>query len=102
MLVQYLLDPLDIPITHTFAMDKIIKVCEMFAEKIGLLFNPLKSKLLSFNVDNTATVYVTLGNITVRTSLHEKQLGNFTIKNIYDRNMKNMCVDSLVKQSHFM
>ena len=29
-----------------YAMDKMIKVCEIFAEKIGLLFNPLKSKLL--------------------------------------------------------
>ena len=27
-----------------YAMDKIIKVCEIFVDKIGLLFNPLKSK----------------------------------------------------------
>ena len=25
-----------------YAMDKLIKVCEIFADKIGLLFNPLK------------------------------------------------------------
>ena len=60
----------------------MIKVCEIFADKIGLLFNPLKSKLLCY------TVYVTLGNTTVRTSLHEKHLGNFISNNIYDRNIK--------------
>ena len=69
-------------------MDKMIKVCEIFADKIGLLFNPLKSKLLCYNVDNPDTVYVTLGNTTVRTSLHEKHLGNFISNNIYDRNIK--------------
>ena len=71
-----------------YGMDKIIKVCEIFDDKIGLLFNPLKSKLLCFNVDNPDTVYVTLGNTTVRTSLHEKHLGNFISNHIYDRNVK--------------
>ena len=71
-----------------YAMDKMIKVCEIFADKIGLLFNPLKSKLLCYNVDNPDTVYVTLGNTTVRTSLHEKHLGNFISNNIYDINIK--------------
>ena len=54
-----------------YAMDKMIKVCGIFAEKKKLLFNPLKSKLLCYNVDNPDAVYVTLGNTTVRTSLHE-------------------------------
>ena len=69
-------------------MDKMIKVYEIFDDKIGLLFNPLKSKLLCYNVDNSDTVYVTLGNTTFRTSLHEKHLGNFISNNIYDRNIK--------------
>ena len=47
-----------------YVIDKIIKVCEIFADKIGLLFNPLKSKLC-YNVDNPDTVYVTLANTTV-------------------------------------
>ena len=34
------------------------------------------------------TVYVTLGNTTVRTSLHEKHLGHFISNNIYDINIK--------------
>ena len=37
-----------------YAMDKMINVCKLFADKIGFLFNPLKSKLLCYNVD---TVY---------------------------------------------
>ena len=39
-----------------YAMDTIIKVCEIFADKIGLLFNPLKSKLLCYNLDNPDTI----------------------------------------------
>ena len=39
-----------------YAMDKMIKACELFADKIVLLFNPLKSKLLCYNVDNPDTV----------------------------------------------
>ena len=68
-----------------YAIDKMITVSGIFADKIGLLFNSLKSKLY---VDNLDTVYVTLGNTTVRTSLHKKHLGNFISNNIYDRNIK--------------
>ena len=39
-------------------------------------------------MDNPDTVYVKLGNTTVRTSLHERHLGNFISNNIYDRNIK--------------
>ena len=39
-----------------YAMDKMIKVCEIFADKIGFLFNTLKSRLLFYNVDNPNTV----------------------------------------------
>ena len=38
--------------------------------------------------DNPDTAYVTLGNTTVRTSLHKHFLGNFISNNIYDRNIK--------------
>ena len=34
------------------------------------------------------TVYVKLGNTTVRTSFHEKHFGNFSSYNFYDRNIK--------------
>ena len=39
-----------------YAMYTIIKVSEIFADKIWLLFNSLKSKLLCYNVDNPDTV----------------------------------------------
>ena len=44
--------------------------------------------MLQTNVDKPDTVYVTLGNTTVRTSLHEKHLDNFISNNIYERNIK--------------
>ena len=71
-----------------YSMDKMIKVCEICVDKIGLLSNPLKSKLLCYNVDTPDTVYVIFGNTMVRISLHEKHLCNFISKNIYDRNIK--------------
>ena len=84
-----------------YSIDKMIKVCEIFADKIGFLFNPLKSVLLCYNVDNPDTVYVALGNTTVRTCVHEKHLGYFISNTIYDRNIEEMFVDSLVKQMQF-
>ena len=66
----------------------MIKVCETFADKVGFLFNPLKSKVLCYNVDTPDTVYVKLGNNTIRTSLYEKHVGNFISNNIYDINIK--------------
>ena len=80
-----------------YVMNTMIKVCEIFADTIGLLFNPLKSKLLFYNVDNPDTVYVTLLNTTVRTSLHEKHFGNFISNNIYDRNIKEHVCRFIVK-----
>ena len=61
----------------------MIKVCKIFSDKIGFLFNPLKSTLLCYIVHTPDTVFVTLGNTTtVRTSLHEKHLRNFISNNI--------------------
>ena len=80
-----------------YAMDKMIKVCKIFADKIRLLFNPLKSNLLCYNVDNPDTVYVTLGNTTVRTSLYVT-LGNFISNNIYDINIKEHVCRFIGKQ----
>ena len=49
-----------------YAMDKMIKVCEIFANKIGLLFNLLKSTLLYYNIyDPNTVLYVTLGSTMV-------------------------------------
>ena len=60
-----------------YAMYKMIKVCEIFVIKL----------------DNPDTVYVTLGNTTVRISLHEMHLGNFISNNIYYINIKeHVCI----------
>ena len=50
-------------------------------------------------MDNPDTVYVALGSITVRTSLHEKHLGNFISNNIYDRNIKEHVCRFIGKRS---
>ena len=48
-------------------------------------------------MDNPDTVYVTLGNTTVRTSLHEILLVTIFMIEI----LRNMCVNLLVKQMQF-
>ena len=53
-------DDVALVVPTLYDMDKMIKVCEIFADKIGLLFNPLKLNLLCYNVDNPDTVYGTL------------------------------------------
>ena len=50
-------DDVELVTPTLYAMDKMIKVCELFADKIGLLFNPLNLKLLCYNVDN-ADIYI--------------------------------------------
>ena len=84
-------------VLHSANMRVYTVVCEIFADKIGLLFNPLISKLLCYNVDNPDIVYVTLRNTTVRTSLHEKHLVTIFMIEI----LRNMYVDLLVKQMQF-
>ena len=43
-----------------YPVDEILKICEMFPDKIGLLFHLLKSKLLCCNANNSHTACVTL------------------------------------------
>ena len=44
---------------------------------------------------------MTLENTTVRTRLHEKLLGNLLVTIFMIEILRNMCVDSLVKQVQF-
>ena len=43
-------DDVALVVPTLYVMDKMIKDCEIFADKIGLLFNPLKSKLWIFQI----------------------------------------------------
>ena len=52
-------DDVALVVPTLYTMDKIIKVCKIFADKIGVLFDQLKSKLLCSNVHNPDTIYVT-------------------------------------------
>ena len=46
-------------------------------------------------------IYVTLGNTTVRTSLHKKHLGNFSSNTIYDINIKEHVCRLIGKKMQF-
>ena len=47
-----------------YGLRSMIKVCEKYAQDYDILFNPNKSKLMCFNVDDTSTINITLCNKT--------------------------------------
>ena len=53
-------------------------------------------------MNNPDIVYVTLGNTTLRTSLHEKHVDNFISNNIYDRNIKKHVCRFIGKTNTFL
>ena len=74
-------------------LKKMIIICEKYANSHSITFNPNKSKLLCFNVDDTDVIpqtYLNGGVIPVVDS--DKHLGNYISTNITDRNIiDNTC-----------
>ena len=70
-----------------YCLKKMISICETFANKYSISFNPSKSKLLCFNVDssNVAPVFIIGKRVEVVQS--DVHLGNYISTNITDRNI---------------
>ena len=71
------------------ALKKMISVCESYAERHHIIFNPTKSKLLCYNVDPSSLgpIYMYLNNQSISIISHDKHLGNYITTDIHDRNI---------------
>ena len=72
-----------------YALNKMISVCESYAERNHITFNPTKSKLICYNIDSIAS---TLGPICLNKQPisivdNDKHPGNYISNNNHDRNL---------------
>ena len=65
-------------------MRQMIVICESFACEYDLLFNPLKSKLMFYNITYD-DLHVELCSQPVNIVNHETYLGNYIGADIFDR-----------------
>ena len=75
-----------------YCLKKMISICETFANKYSISFNPSKSKLLCFNVDSSKVAPVFINGKRVEVVQSDVHLGNYISTNITDRNIVgNVC-----------
>ena len=74
-------------------LKKMIIICEKYANSHSITFNPNKSKLLCFNVDDTDVIPQTyLNGEVIPVVDSDKHLKNYISTNITDRNViDNIC-----------
>ena len=71
----------------------MIRVCESYAKRYHITFNPVKSKLLCFNVDNSLVPPIYLNKEIVTSVNSDLHLGNYISTNIHERNMTGAVCD---------
>ena len=70
-----------------------MQICELYAIRYHITFNPSKSKLLCFNVDSSKLSPIYLNGQPITCVDSEKHLGNYIATDIYDRNIMNSVCD---------
>ena len=68
-------------------LKKMISVCETYANKYRITFNPSKSKLSCFDVDSSSVAPVFINGKRVEVVQSDVHLGNYISTNITDRNI---------------
>ena len=71
-----------------YVLKHYITVCEDYAKRFNILFNPIKSKLMCFNVKHKDFVLY-LCNQPVNLVEHETYLGNYIVFDIFDRSISH-------------
>ena len=67
-------------------------MCEPYAERHHIIFNPTKSKLLCYKVDPSSVAPIYLNNQSISFVFHDKHLGNYISTDNHDRNIiANVC-----------
>ena len=72
-------------VSHSiYVLNKMISICESYAQNYHITFNPAKSKLLCFNVSLSDISLIYLNGTPVTAVNGDKHLGNHISTNIYD------------------
>ena len=76
-----------------YGLKNMLKVCELFAVDNDITFNPIKSKLIFYNIDSSTCppIYLNSQPITIVNS--DKHLGNFSSSDIQYRNVISSVCD---------
>ena len=78
----------------------MISVCESYAERYHITFNPTKSKPICYNIDpSTLGPIICLNKQPISIVDNDKHLGNYISNDIHDRNIVSSVCD-LYQQSN--
>ena len=69
-------DDIALVVPSLYCLKKMISICETFANKYSISFNPSKSKLLCFNVDSSNVAPVFINGKRVEVVQSDVHLGN--------------------------
>ena len=76
-----------------YALKKMISVCESYAERYHIAFNPTKSKLICYNIDPSTLGPICLNKQLISIVDNDKHLGNYISNDIHDRNIVSSVCD---------
>ena len=71
----------------------MISVCESYAERYHITFNPTKSKLICYNIDPSTLGPICLNKQPISIVDKDKHLGNYISNDIHDRNIVSSVCD---------
>ena len=76
-----------------YGLKKMISVCELYALDYHITFNPLKSKLICFNIDPSVLPVIYLNGQPISITSNDVHLGNYVSSDIYERNIMHSICD---------
>ena len=76
-----------------YALKKMISLCESYAERYHITFNPIKSKLICYNIDPCTLGPICLNKQPISIVDNDKHLGNYISNDIHDRNIVSSVCD---------
>ena len=76
-----------------YALKKRISLCESYAERYHITFNPIKSKLICYNIDPCTLGPICLNKQPISIVDNDKHLGNYISNDIHDRNIVSSVCD---------
>ena len=75
-----------------YALRKMISVCEPYPERYHITFNPIKSKLICYNIDPSTLGSICLNKEPISIVDNDMHLGNYISNDIHGRNIvSNVC-----------